>query len=284
MNLGFNNEGAYSLRFTLADYAKLSPDLAILYEGYNDLAGNERNTQIFRRQSIVFRLTGYFPMLPVVMNEKLMALRQGGDLRAAYRGDKIVFHPTVTQRMAIGVLEGATLMSDAMAGSGARTERAPHQMIGADRKVAAYCDDMALAVRLARSRGVAVLVVGQPITKSALRDAHRAQQHALVARIATDFGNDPLVRYIGLENAIDLDDRALCWDGMHLTPAGNAIIADALTTPVLAAMASGHVGARRGEKSATVSSRGDWKPALPNAKTAALRLGLADRNYAVFER
>ena len=36
-NLGYNNEGADSLRFTLEDYLWLDYDAAILYEGYNDV-------------------------------------------------------------------------------------------------------------------------------------------------------------------------------------------------------------------------------------------------------
>jgi hypothetical protein len=65
------------MRFTLDDFASLQPDLAILYEGYND-QGDKHNTGIFRRDSVVFRWTGYFPLLPVATREKLMALRNGG--------------------------------------------------------------------------------------------------------------------------------------------------------------------------------------------------------------
>ena len=41
MNLGYNNEGAYSFRATLEDYAWLDYDLALLYEGYNDMMADE---------------------------------------------------------------------------------------------------------------------------------------------------------------------------------------------------------------------------------------------------
>ncbi|MDP2389959.1 MAG: hypothetical protein Q8N52_06485, partial [Acidobacteriota bacterium] len=63
INLGYNNEGAYSFKFTLNDYLWLDYDLAILYEGYNDLLGDSSppNTQVFRHESPVYRLTGYLP-------------------------------------------------------------------------------------------------------------------------------------------------------------------------------------------------------------------------------
>ena len=37
VNLGYNNDAAFSLKYTLQDYKYLDYDLAILYENYNDL-------------------------------------------------------------------------------------------------------------------------------------------------------------------------------------------------------------------------------------------------------
>ena len=96
MNLGYNNEGAYSLRFTLEDYLWLDYDAAILYEGYNDVVLNppEANRQVFRRDSPVFRWTGYLPIFPVIFKEKAAALRSGGETGAAYTdAAKTVFRP-----------------------------------------------------------------------------------------------------------------------------------------------------------------------------------------------
>lgn len=60
MNLGYNNEGGYSLRFTLEDYDYLKYDLACLYDGYNDVAitmNGGQNLSVFRHDSPIFRLT-----------------------------------------------------------------------------------------------------------------------------------------------------------------------------------------------------------------------------------
>src|SRR5437868_5750739 len=84
VNLAYNGEGAHSYRYTLEDYAYLNYDVAVFYTGYPDLpfprnfaAGNQ---DVYRRKSPVFRLTGYFPMLPLVMREKAMAIRYNGRL------------------------------------------------------------------------------------------------------------------------------------------------------------------------------------------------------------
>src|SRR5262245_16701138 len=62
VNLAYNSEGAYSFKFTLRDYAYLDYDLAILFEGYNDLSVKQ-NTSVFRHDSPIFRTTGYMPIL-----------------------------------------------------------------------------------------------------------------------------------------------------------------------------------------------------------------------------
>ena len=42
LNLGFNNEGAYSFKYTLKDYDYLDYDEVVLYSGYNDLSGENQ--------------------------------------------------------------------------------------------------------------------------------------------------------------------------------------------------------------------------------------------------
>jgi hypothetical protein len=62
INLGFNNEGAFAFLPTLQDFRYLDYDIVCLYEGYNDLPGDEGpNTAVFRHESPIFRLTGLFP-------------------------------------------------------------------------------------------------------------------------------------------------------------------------------------------------------------------------------
>ena len=86
INLAYNNEGAYSFKPTLDDYRSLDYDLALLYEGYNDLLASVRpNVAVFRHDSPVFRLTGYLPIFPIIFKEKAAAMLNGGDAGAFYR-------------------------------------------------------------------------------------------------------------------------------------------------------------------------------------------------------
>lgn len=238
VNLGANGEGAYGMRFTFDDYAALRPDLAILYEGYNDLKGGSINRYVPRHESVVFRMTGYFPLLPIVLHEKIMALRYGGNLEAAYRGQKTVFRPTAKDRAVIAALTAAEALNDTLAREvGSLSPDPAAAPAGQDLDSAildAYLDNMTSIVRAARARGVAVLVVTQPYKS----DRHVQQQAALASRIASAFGSDPAVQYMNLGRAVDLSDRAVAWDKMHLTPQANGVIAAALVAPVRRLMAN----------------------------------------------
>jgi len=71
--------------------------------------------------------------------------------------------------------------------------------------------------------------VGEPH----INDLHVAQQAALEEMIKARFPDQQNVRYVNLGRVLDLRDRSLCWDGMHLTEEGNRRIAEALSKPVL---------------------------------------------------
>lgn len=224
LNLGYNGEGAYSYPFTLRDYADLQPDLVVFYSGYNDLRpGNRR---VFRHQSPVFVTTGYLPMLPVLVRAKLDAWR-GVDEDAAEDADEadedgglpdVRFGPDGAEGL-------SSLAADSAEASGQAHEWAD------------YCELMRLAVGQAIAQGAGVLVVTQPD----LGPRHRAQQRALRATLAAAFPGRE-VRHVDLSGTVDLEDRRLAWDGMHLTAEGNRRIADALAqamAPLIVARARG---------------------------------------------
>jgi lysophospholipase L1-like esterase len=240
VNLAYNSEGAYAYAANLADYAYLGYDLAVFYTGYNDLTPDNRTR--FRRQSPVFRLTGYLPIFPLIVREKAMALRYGGDLDEAYRSGGSA--PPVTRFTQTALERGTAAGLEAFADITATLERQLGRLTdvdavetaavttSCDREWDFYCRHMRNAIREALARGARVLVVGQPY----ISDGHVRQQRALEDMVGREFGNDPRVRTVNLGRAIDLRDPALAWDGMHLTAAGNARVADLLVSPVLSVL------------------------------------------------
>lgn len=252
VNLGFNNEGAFAFLPNLEDFAYLDYDVIVLYEGYNDLPGDAGvNRSVFRRDSAIYRAVGYFPILPLYLDEKAMTLRHGGDLNAAYDAErrrlgneKVVFEPNLAKRTSAGALEAISAMTRALDGQLEKTRHAPpppaiaanDSALGCTFPYVTYCESVASAVRFGIDRGKAVVVGSQPRVPA--REAslmHALQEQLLEGMVARAFGGDRRVVYADLSNLLDLQDTTVTFDGMHLKPAANGTIADALVEPIVRA-------------------------------------------------
>ena len=235
VNLAYNNEGAHSFRFTLKDYEYLDYDAVLFYSGYNNLS--DLNMSVFRHNSPVFRLTGYLPLLPVVMQEKALSLRYGGDLEAAYLAEKTVFKPNLADRAAATALETATSISDSLERQ--LTERLPESEsvftdLGEEAPSCSYwrryCGEMAEAVKFVLDRDKLALVVTQPYRS----ERHREQQTLLSAFLREQFKDVPNLHFANLGPTLNLLDPELTGDSLHLTPLGNRQLAQHLVGRVRA--------------------------------------------------
>jgi len=244
VNLGYNNEGAYSFKPTLKDYEYLGYDLVCLYEGYNDLMADPAhpNVAVFRHDSPIFRLTGYLPIFPIVFHEKAAALTSGGDVSSLYPvGAKTTFKPSLAARTTAEALRATADVTRSLERQLGRVVAEPPRRIddlastGCHYPWQQYCRSVLVAIDYALARDKQVLVVTQPYAIGKIvADKHRDQQHELASMLARKFGGDSRVHYINLGTAVDLTDPVWSFDGMHLTPAGNEKIADALVAPVMA--------------------------------------------------
>lgn len=251
INLGFIGEGAYAFLPTLQDFSSLDYDVAILYEGYNDLLGDSRpNTDLSRHGSPVFRATGYFPILPLVLTEKAKALRFG-NVGAAYKAsrgeEKTVFKPGLANRTSAAALEAAATVTASLGRQLDRVSGGTPAFVATGEAGCAtpwvhYCESVYAATKYALSQGKAVLVVAQPLLKNDRASVHESQQQALAAMMSRNFDAEPRVRYVDLRGAVDLSHPELAFDGMHLNLAGNTVIAKALLAPVESALSGNPKG------------------------------------------
>jgi hypothetical protein len=227
INLGFPAENAYAFRADLEDYAFLKPDLVVLYGQRNRLATPH---EILRENSLVYRLTGYYPMLPVYFREKAMALRFGGNLDAAYR-KQAASSPSWTVRLAATALDGAWRTTESLGAAfdhvGRRPDEPRVEVPTCDAEWKEYCDAVYRAVTHARARQLPVLLVAQP------EAATEEQQRALQAMLRMYFATDRAVRYLDLQKAVDVHDWSLAYDGLHLSVEGNRIIGERIVEDLL---------------------------------------------------
>ena len=244
VNLAYNNEGAYSFRFTLDDYLYLDYDLAILYEGYNDLMGDPRgpNLSVFRHESPVFRLTGYLPIFPLIFREKAASLLYRGDIQQMYdearTGKKVVFDASIADRAKAGALNATAAVGDAIERQLGRMSPVPSPSIaspnasGCAYPWAEYCQSVLTAVEFGLNHDKRLLVVSQPHLVGKSRARHEQQQQTMESALRRRYGADPRVAYFNVGDVVDLTDPAQSFDRMHLTALGNERVASALAQPV----------------------------------------------------
>ena len=242
VNLGYNNDGAFANLPTLQDYRYLDYDIVVLYNGYNDRGGDGApNNQVYRRQSVVFRLTGYSPILPLVLQEKAAMLRNGGSGSSSATSGTPVFRPNIGARTSATALETANAIGQVLGEQLERFSTVPHGQSDGSADCAwpwsQYCDSVLRAVTYARAVGAKVAVVTQPIYPDPKhRPREAAQQTALAAAVHQKFEHDPAVVLLDLSSAIDLSDRNYAFDSMHLGRDGNLKLAQ-LMAPVVARLA-----------------------------------------------
>jgi hypothetical protein len=238
VNLGYNNEGAFAALPNLEDYRFLDFDVVILYEGYNDQRGDANiNETVYRRQSPVFRLTGYSPILPLYLNEKAMQLsgesgyaNPAGEAKAVFRPGLAARTSATAMRTArgIGLAFGSQL--DRITANAAIPKTLGDQCAP---PWSHFCASMFRAVEYARQLGARVLVVQPPVDALGHASADQQQQKAhLASAFERRYAAANDVRLLDLSDAIDLRDKDLSFDAMHLGVDGNRKLAQLMAPAV----------------------------------------------------
>ena len=221
LNLGFNNDGAYSFKYTLSDYAYLDYDEVVIYSGYNDLSGSP-NRIVFRHRSPVFVWTGYLPLLPALTVDKLRVWKNrmtNGDQPTVFAPPNLKESNEQTSR---SLEREVGRLTDSRPSDPNQSETCPPEW-------QFYCQEIYEVANRELSSGKRVLIVTEPY----ISDQHVEQQRALERMLNKRFAGQTNLRYLNLGRSIDLRDRGLCWDGMHLTEEGNRRIAESLAQPIL---------------------------------------------------
>lgn len=220
VNLGMPGEDAYAYRANLEDYRYLKPDGVIFY-GDSNPTGNAAPI-VQRRLSPIFRWTGYYPILQTALIERYELWRNNGKFD---NPDKVVFRGGAgDQHAAQRAGEIAALVNNTVTAS---LDQADYTC---EKAFKGFCTAMDHAISYARSLALPVLVVNQPYETEFQVNI----QNALQAMLREKYGNDAGVTYLDMGHGIDLKNPSLAYDGVHLTPAGNAMMAAKLVEPSLA--------------------------------------------------
>ena len=93
-----------------------------------------------------------------------------------------------------------------------------------------YCGEIRKALDFTIKKDTPVAVVTQPY----ISDSHVDQQNSLANFLRRRYENERRIIRLNLGKTLSLKDRALSFDGMHLTAHGNEIIAKSLVPPLTA--------------------------------------------------
>ena len=212
-NLGHLSDSSVCYEPTYRDYRYLDADIVILYEGYNDVEGPSRRTErdCYQQGSIVFRWTGFFPILPLYLREHWYKLRYG----SIYQGYEVARERQVAAREA-----------------GAANLPAIPAYDNYERNVLSF-------VRARLEEGKAVVFASQPYLGN---PAHLEQQTRIRAALEP-FMHNPRFRYRDLLYLFGGK-----WDAgwfnelMWLNPRGNRVLAEKMSEPVLELIAASSPG------------------------------------------
>ncbi len=162
-----------------------------------------------------------------------------GALYPAAKWKQTVFQPNLATRTTAEVLNTAANVGESLERQLSRVSAEPHRRIegagesGCPSPWAEYCRSVQRGIDVARQMNKQVLVVRQPRLVADIGDRHDSQQRALADMIHRRFSDDPRVAIADLAASVSLTDPKISFDRMHLTAAGNQIVAAALVDPVM---------------------------------------------------
>jgi hypothetical protein len=161
------------------------------------------------RESTAFKLFGYAPMLPLVVEEK-------GKLRGS------------------SLLEAAGSAAASVDHAVSGFMRRPSTDDDGQQSAASYARAMEAAARAALRNGAAVVIIAPPY-----EGADDARDHeVLAALIGSRFAGERRVRFVDLGNALDVSDDTLWLKERAFSTAGHAKAAEYVTPAVLELIAA----------------------------------------------
>jgi hypothetical protein len=221
-NLAGAGETAVCYADTLRQFEYLDADVVVLYTGDRDTDASSAlrdPATCLRRRSPIFAATGYFPVLAEIAREKYYSLRYG-DVDKGYRENYSLGSRSAPQ--SIGAIPGAP---------GTKSSRTVEpEARGAEivDPVTAFVARIDADVKTELERGRVVVVVAEPGADPALR----ARQADALKGALQQYVSTPGFRYVDLIDFIDLNDRALSFDRVHVTAEGARRVALALAGPL----------------------------------------------------
>lgn len=234
-NLGYNNEGAFAYNFNLNAFEGLDFDAVIFFTGVNDLG--EKNHTVFRNNPI-FNAFGYFPILPIVLFEKAKIFETQGALEDAYLGENRSNSNFLKQKLSEFMLALLNIYNklpdkEVLDYKDIELNQNYNSQIADDNcgnMWREYCKNLLVAITKAHKIGMKVFVFSEPS-----RGANVNSQKNAVKRLIEEVNSkgDKSIYWIDYTELLNLENKEISFDKMHLTTIGNRLLAKQMTLDLL---------------------------------------------------
>ncbi len=204
VNLGANGQGIYGISHDLKLYDYLNYDIAILFNGYNDMMPELLQRNNLRGNDLLFRIFGYKQVIWPFIKERIFSIK-GNKGHIEFDQNKIKEDNEYDQ-----VARYFNALDTAARGMVSKSE-VPYK---------GYMKYLEASLGYLTSMEKEVLFVCPPGI------SHTLQQQEVKRFLNKD---DRQVSYFDIGPFVDLSNHKLCLDGLHLTPEGNYAIAKKLT-------------------------------------------------------
>tara|TARA_B100000963_G_scaffold361331_1_gene396204 strand:- start:328 stop:1377 length:1050 start_codon:yes stop_codon:yes gene_type:complete len=243
VNLGGLSHGIWAIYKDIIHYEYLNYDYVIIFNGYNDVNPNILAQYSKRHNNPIFKNFGYLPTLDVYIYEKI-ALLLYGDLEKFYANkyneadDIFVFDSNKKQlteeenqklqkkleklfiEKQIGTKEQIDQVDDKKKLDLEIDQAMVRKPDGSiEEPFKDYIDEYTKVLDYLTKKNVKIIVIHQPDLDNVILDLQKKKVESLLL-------NYPDVLVLNFRNLIDLEDKKLSTDGMHLTYDGNKIISD----------------------------------------------------------
>ena len=229
VNLGGLSHGIWAIYKDIIHYEYLNYDYVIIFNGYNDVNPNILAKYSKRHNNPFFKNFGYLPTLDVYIYEKI-ALLLYGDLEKFYANkyneadDIFVFDSNkkqLTEEENQKLQKKLEKLFDDKKNLDLQLDQA--MVRKADGSIEEpfkdYIDEYSKVLDSLTKKNVKIIVIHQPDLDNVILDLQKKKVDSLLL-------NYPDVLVLNFRNLIDLEDKKLSLDGMHLTYEGNKIISD----------------------------------------------------------
>lgn len=199
-NLGTNGQGIKGIKDDLEYYDYLDYDIALIYNGYNDLYPSSLQQYSMRKEDIIFRNFGYKPIIPDYINDKLLLNVQFKNKINFTQKNKMNLHESVQKYIA---------NKDSIALQIKNNKKTPYQ---------AYINCLDSVITTLHKKQKTTIFICPP-------GLLKIQQQKIVQEHLNKKNFENVYYLASVNDSINITNTSICFDGMHLNKTGNLKVA-----------------------------------------------------------